>query len=360
MQHQWYAAGLVEIFGDVLAAGLEAGHHRRAGRHPVEVIDAQRHTGLPGNRQQVQHPVGRAAGGGDGGDRVLERGPRHDLARPQVLREQLHDQPARLLGDLVFVRVQRRHVVGAGWADPEELDSGRHGIGGELSATRARAGTGVLLDLAELGPAHLAGGDGANGFEDFLERDVMAAMTARTDGAAIEGESREVEPDERHHAGRNRLVAADDHHQAVEEVPTRDQLDRVGDHFAADERGLHAFGPHGDAVGDGDGVELHRRAAGRADPGLDLLRQSSMVEVTWHGFDPAVTHPDDGLGEILTGKADGPQHGTRGGAIVTLGQSRALALQRRGAVRVRHAFTLLEVRFYRPNRYDSTTREGGR
>ena len=53
--------------------------------------------------------------------------------------------------------------------------------------------------------------------------------------------------------------------------PSADQLDRVGDDLAADERGAHALGAHGDAVGHRDGVELHRRAAGRADAILDVL-----------------------------------------------------------------------------------------
>ena len=49
-----------------------------------------------------------------------------------------------------------------------------------------------------------------------------------------------------------------------------DELDRVGDHLAADQRGPHPLGAHRDPVGDRDRVQLHRRAAGGADPLLDL------------------------------------------------------------------------------------------
>src|SRR3989442_3483625 len=50
--------------------------------------------------------------------------------------------------------------------------------------------------------------------------------------------------------------------------------------------------------------------------------------------------------EFLAGEADRAQHGARAGTVVALRQSRALPLQRRRAVWIRHGFTLLEARFY--------------
>ena len=58
-----------------------------------------------------------------------------------------------------------------------------------------------------------------------------------------------------------------------------DQLDRVGDDLAADQRGLHPCGAHRDAVGDRDRVELHRRAAGRPDPLLDVLGEPQVLKL---------------------------------------------------------------------------------
>ncbi len=72
---------------------------------------------------------------------------------------------------------------------------------------------------------------GAHSFEDVLDRDVGAAVPARFDRAAVEDEAREVETCERHHTRGNRLVAADDAHEPVEQVPAGDELDRVGDHL---------------------------------------------------------------------------------------------------------------------------------
>ena len=85
------------------------------------------------------------------------------------------------------------------------------------------------------------------------------------DAAAVEHEAGDVEAGEGHDGGGHVLVAAGDADEAVEGVAAGDEFDGVGDDFAGDERGLHALRAHGDAVVDGDGVELHGRAAGLAD-----------------------------------------------------------------------------------------------
>ena len=83
---------------------------------------------------------------------------------------------------------------------------------------------------------------------------------------------RHVEAQHRHHHAGQRLVAAGEADQRVVAVAADRQLDRVGDDVARGERGLHALVAHGDAVGDGDGGELARRAAA----GLHaLLRRSA-------------------------------------------------------------------------------------
>src|SRR5260370_6702941 len=80
-----------------------------------------------------------------------------------------------------------------------------------------------------------------------------------------------------------------------------------------------------------------------------------MVEITGHGLDPAVPDADERLAQVLAGEADRAQHGARARAIIALRQSRALPLQRRRAVGIRHGLSLPEARFYCPNRYDATT-----
>ena len=84
------------------------------------------------------------------------------------------------------------------------------------------------------------------------------------------------------------------------------------------ERGLHPLGAHRDAVGDRDGVELHRRAAGGADAVLHLLGEAPQVEVAGHRLGPGVRDADDRLGERLVVEADPVQVGARGGPVGAL------------------------------------------
>ena len=70
-----------------------------------------------------------------------------------------------------------------------------------------------------------------------------------------------------------RLVAAGEQHRAVEPLGHHHRLDRVGDHLAGDQREVHALVAHRDAVGDRDGAELERVAAGRVHAVLDRLRE---------------------------------------------------------------------------------------
>ena len=50
-----------------------------------------------------------------------------------------------------------------------------------------------------------------------------------------------VEAAERHDRAGHVLVASGDGDEAVEEIAAGDELDGVGDDFAADQRGLHAL-----------------------------------------------------------------------------------------------------------------------
>ncbi len=75
------------------------------------------------------------------------------------------------------------------------------------------------------------------------------------------------------------------------------------------------IGAHGDAVGDGNRVELERSAARRANSFFDVLRQLAKVIVAGADFDPGVGDADERLLEIVIFKAAGAQHGARPGAM---------------------------------------------
>ena len=149
---------------------------------------------------------------------------------------------------------------------------------------------------------------------------------AGSDAAAVEHEAGDVEAGERHDGGGHVLVAAGDADEAVEGVAAGDEFDGVGDDFAGDERGLHAFGAHGDAVGDGDGVELHGRAAGFADAFLDGFGDLAEMEVAGADLGPGVGDADDGLVQVFFAEADAAEVGARSGARRAFGEDVGVCL----------------------------------
>jgi hypothetical protein len=170
----------------------------------------------------------------------------------------------------------------------------------------------------------------SDGFENVLNGDVAALEPSRGNRAAVEHETGDIETRQRHHGRRNRLVAADEHDQRVEEVAARDQLDRVRDHLAADERRAHALAAHRDAVGDGDRVELERRAAGRAYAFLDVTGQFTQVEIAGADLDPGVRDPDDRFLKVVVLEPRGAQHRARRSPAGAIRERAAAPFERTG------------------------------
>ena len=279
----------------------------------------------------MKHGVGRSARGHHARDGVLEALARDERARRDARVHQLHDAPAALEGDLFLARVDGRDAVPAHGRHAEHLVGGGHGVGRELPSAGARARAGVILDVLQLGRRDLAGVVGADRLEHVLDGQVpVRERTGRSraapehDRAAVEHEARDVQPPQDHGHGGDGLVAAGDRHEAVEHVATRDQLHRIGDHLAADEGTLHPLGAHGDAVGDGDGVDLDGRASGGADPLHHLFGELPVVPVARHGADPGMGDPDLRLREVPVGEAHGLHHGAGGGAVGALEEDAAL------------------------------------
>ena len=328
--HQRQAAGLEYVGGDVVPPRLEVGQDGDAGGDAVEVLQLQVHAGLVGDGHEVEDGVGGAASGSDGGNGVLDGLAGDDVARADVAIEQVHHEAAGFEGGVRFAAVHGGHDVGAGWADAQEVERGGHGVGGELAAAGAGAGAGGVFDFHQFVGGELAGGVGADAFEHLLDGDVLAAELAGRDAAAVEGQARDVQASEDHGAGGDGLVAADDDDEGVKGVADGGDFDGVGNDLAADQGGAHAFGAHGDAVADGDGVDLHGGAAGGADALLDALGHAPVVEVAGHGFDPLMRHADDGPGQVLIGEADGLELGAGRGAGRAIGHGGAVALARIG------------------------------
>ncbi len=164
---------------------------------------------------------------------------------------------------------------------PERLDGRGHGVGRVHAAARAgrrewrmprsRAQLPVVDRPVACAPTAsntetMSSGRGTHPrLDDVLAeplRDHLAGDAAGQNRAAINENRGPVQPRNGHEAARHVFVAAADGHQAVEALAADDRLDGIGDHLARHQRIFHPFGAHRDAVGDGDGIENNRLAAG--------------------------------------------------------------------------------------------------
>ena len=168
-------------------------------------------------------------------------------------------------GDVALAGVAGGHIAAAHRRESEELAGGRHRVGGELAA--AGAGAGQARSSSAQSPSSVSR---PAPWAPTASKTSWIVTSRSVDpsggnGPAVEDQTGDVEPCERHRGRGDGLVAPDEDDERVEQVAAGDQLDRIGDHLAADERRPHAGRAHRDSVGDRHGVELHRRAAGAPD-----------------------------------------------------------------------------------------------
>ena len=350
--------GLLELAGDErdparlehvvrvpAAPRLHVGDDRCLRRDALEVVDREVDPEVAGDRDEVQHAVRRAACRGDAADGVLERLPRDERARRHVVLDELHGELADLVGGLLLRLVHRRDPVHADRREAEEVEDPRHRVRGELTAAGTGSRAGGRFELVEVGVGDLPRGVRADSLVDVGDRHLAAAIEARCDRARVVDDRGNVEAADGHRGAGVGLVAGDEAHEPVEEMSAGDELDRVGDHLTGDERRAHPRRSHRDAVRDGDGVELHRRAAGVADAALHVHREVALVQVARHRLDPGRADPDDRLREILVGETGRLEHRPRACAIRPVGHRRALPLGgvRRCVVRRAHCDELLSM-----------------
>ena len=71
---------------------------------------------------------------------------------------------------------------------------------------------------------------------------------------------------------------------------------------------MHALVAHGDAVGHGNGAELHREPAAGMDAFFGALGEPVQGEVAGSDFVPGTRDADLGLGEVIVPHPDSPEH----------------------------------------------------
>ncbi len=278
--------------------------------------------------EDVQHGVRRAAHRDVERHGVRERGLGRDRAGRDgvvlvlvvALREP--DDAPGLEEELLARGVRREGRAVAGERQAERLGEAVHRVRGEHAGARPARGARVLLDLGERGVGHRVVGrvvDRVDEVERGLRDAVGDDRLAGLHGPAGHEDHRDVEPQRGvEHAGRD-LVAVRDAHEGVGAVRVDHVLDRVGDEVAARERVEHAAVAHGDAVVDGDGVELLGDAAGLADRGRDEVAHVLEVYVAGDELRVRVGDRDDRLAEVLRAHAGRAPEGAGAGHVAAVG-----------------------------------------
>jgi hypothetical protein len=279
-----HPADAVDVEHHVLAERLDVGQVRHLLADSGEVVQRQLDVGLVRDRQQVQHRVGGAAERHHHRDRIFEGLLRHDVAGGDSAAQQFDDGLPAAPGEPVAPAVGGGRGRAAGQRHAERLCGRRHGVGCVHAAARALARADGALDRVDVLAWHQATRARADGLERVDDRHVHLGAVgelglAGQDRSGVEEDAGKVETGGSHQHAGQRLVAAGQKHRSVEALGLHDGLDAVGDHFAGHQREVHALMAHRDAVGDGDGAELHRVAPGREHPVLDGLGQAVQGQV---------------------------------------------------------------------------------
>jgi hypothetical protein len=288
--HGRQAARVVEVLHQVPAGGLEVDEPRRRRAQLVEQAERQLDADAPGEREQVQDRVRRAADRVQHADRVLERLAREDRGGPLVLLHHRDDPPAGRLREPGAPRVDRRDRRAARQRHPEALGNARHRRRGPHRHAVAVRPRDRVLDLDELLLGDPAGAQ-------LLVVVPAVAAGAELESAPVPVQHRPAGHDDRRHVGareahqarRVRLVAAGQRDDAVERVRADGLLD-VHRHQVPVEhrRRLHQ------GLAERDDGELQREAAGLQHAALDRLGEPAQVDVAVDELAPAVADPDHG------------------------------------------------------------------
>ena len=242
----------------------------------------------PGDRQQMQHRVGRAADGAVDADGVLDRLAGDDLRHLQILMHHLDDAPAGEMG-----RTRRRASTAGmaalpGSAMPRDsiIDAMVEAVpmvlqlpADRLMALSAERNSAAVMRPAwtsSLRPEHIGAGT-----------ELLAAEGAGQHRSAGNHDGRQIAARRAHDAGGRGLVAADQQHDAVDGIGADRLL-----HIHAGEVAEH----HGGGAQIGFAQRHHRKfdgkAAGGIDAALHMIGDLAQMRVAGGQLRPGVADAD--------------------------------------------------------------------
>ena len=136
---------------------------------------------------------------------------------------------------IFFANIHLRHRRRTHRRKTNQFHHRSHGVGGELPATRPRAGAGMILNFQQLVVRHLACRVRPHRFKHLQNRNIFAPPPARKNRATVKNHTRNIEPKQRHSRTRNRFIARHQRHNAIEHVAPRHQFNGIRNHFTADQ-----------------------------------------------------------------------------------------------------------------------------
>ena len=307
----------------MLAGGSQVREQGRPRGDLVEPLQRQVDTRAPGERDQVDDRVGRAAQGGEHDDGVVERLGGQDVRGPQSAPGKLDSPRARELGHGVAPGVRRRHGRGPRQCHAERLHESGHGRGRSELVAVAHRRVGGSLQFGELGLRHAAGAYVLGVAPEVAShRELPAAEARRLGRPARHHDHRDVDADCAHELRRHGLVAAREQNDGVERMRADVLLD-IHRHEVAIEhrRGLH------EVLAERCRPELQRQSARLLHAPPHGRREPAEVEVAVDELRPRVADADDratadrGAGEALGAQGGAMDEAAHAGRVEPAGAS---------------------------------------
>ena len=307
----------------VFAEWLEVREERDALANFFEVVDAEWDIGGVCDGEEVQDQVSRTAERQAGGDRILKGLTRHDVAWLEVELQEFEYGCTGIFAVFTLGFTDCYLSTAAGQAHTESFDRAGHGIGSIHAATRSGTRDRIFFDFFEFFIRQLTFGMLADCFKyrDDIHRITLFFIVrhqAGENGAAVNKHSWAVEAGECDHATGHVLITATDSDQTVKTFCRDHCFDRVGNHIARDEAVAHPFGAHTNAVGNGDGTEVHRFAAGIIDTDGGVCGEVAQMHVAGSQITRRAGHADLWLFEIGIFEADCTKHRAGRGAVIAI------------------------------------------
>ena len=231
-QHRLDAADFVQVGDEHLAGGVQLADLGRLVPDLVNFLQVDGAARRIRDRDDMQHRVGGAADRHIRPQRVFKRGGGQNIARANVLFQQLENLLAGVFRQAGARRIHRRNGTVARQRHADRFGQAVHRVGGVHTRAGAAGGAGILFQTRQLVVVDLAGGMAADRFKHFGQAHPHALVfagqhrtTADKDGGQIHAARRQQ------HAGHDFVAVGDKHHR-VNGVGGEHHFDGIGDQLA--------------------------------------------------------------------------------------------------------------------------------